>query len=460
MASCPRIIFACVGLVVAACGRSGETEPASQSVPAPIENPGVSDSIESPEPDTLPAEKFIDVAATRFVKLALAIGVHDGAFVDAYHGPIEWRDEATAAQLSIENIEDDAEALLIEVARWNADQPIHSVRGAMLEKNLRAALARLQIVQGETYSFDEETRLLYDAVVPEYDVDQFYAALAQIEELLPGDGPLHQRVAAFRNSLAIPTDKLGVVFDAAIAECRKRTLAHYDLPERERFRIEFVKDKPWNGYNHYLGDFESLIQVNTDLPIIIDRAVDLGCHEGYPGHHTWGVILERDVLKGAGWIEYAVYPLFSPLSIIAEGSANYGIELAFPGDEKINFEKEVLFPLAGLDPSKAEKLAALNLAQRKLSHARNHIARQYLNGVIDREEAVRMSMEFRLESRARAEKSIDFIETYRGYVINYNYGRDLVTDYVARHAEADGGAWAANKRLLATPLAASDIKVD
>ena len=460
MASCPRIIFACVGLVVAACGRSGETEPASQSVPAPIENSGVSDSNESPEPDTLPAEKFIDVAATRFVKLALAIGVHDGAFVDAYHGPIEWRDEATAAQLSIENIEDDAEALLIEVARWNADQPIHSVRGAMLEKNLRAALARLQIVQGETYSFDEETRLLYDAVVPEYDVDQFYAALAQIEELLPGDGPLHQRVAAFRNSLAIPTDKLGVVFDAAIAECRKRTLAHYDLPERERFRIEFVKDKPWNGYNHYLGDFESLIQVNTDLPIIIDRAVDLGCHEGYPGHHTWGVILERDVLKGAGWIEYAVYPLFSPLSIIAEGSANYGIELAFPGDEKINFEKEVLFPLAGLDPSKAEKLAALNLAQRKLSHARNHIARQYLNGVIDREEAVRMSMEFRLESRARAEKSIDFIETYRGYVINYNYGRDLVTDYVARHAEADGGAWAANKRLLATPLAASDIKVD
>ena len=453
--SCRLIIITAASGWLAACGGSDNSpvDSTGTATPPPTVTSNGTDGA------TLQNADFenLDEQAEAFVKIALAIGVHDGAFVDAYHGPAEWRDEANLAATPIHEIEDEAEALLIRVARINADTP--SIRGAMLEKNVRAALARMQIVQGENYHFNEETRLLYDAVAPEYDVNDFYAALAQIEELLPGDAPLHERVDAFRNSLAIPVDRLSDVFNAAIEECRARTLARYTLPENERFRIEFVKDKPWGGYNWYQGDYESLIQVNTDLPIIIDRAVDLGCHEGYPGHHTWNVLLERDVLKGAGWIEYSVYPLFSPLSITAEGSANFGIELAFPGDEKIKFEKDVLFPLAGLDSAKAEKLAALNNARRKLSHARNHIARLYLDGSIDREEAVRMAMEFRLESRERAEKSVDFIETYRGYVINYNLGRDLVEDFVRRRAIGDVDEWTAYETLLTTPLAASDIKV-
>ena len=97
----------------------------------------------------------------------------------------------------------------------------------------------------------------------------------------------------------------------------------------------------------------ALIQVNTDLPIYIDRAVDLAAHEGYPGHHVLNVLLEK-LYRERNWVEFCVYPLFSPQSLIAEGTANYGIEIAFPGDSQMEFEKEVLFPLAGLDPSKAD----------------------------------------------------------------------------------------------------------
>jgi hypothetical protein len=311
---------------------------------------------------------------------------------------------------------------------------------------------------GVDYTFDEETRLLYDAVAPAYDVREFHAALEEIDALLPGDAPLHERVDSFRNSLAIPEDKLQAVFDAAIAECRRRTLEHYELPEGERFQLSFVEDKPWSGYNWYQGDFESLIEVNTDFPIIIDRAVDLGCHEGYPGHHAWNVMLERDLVNDKGWIEYSLYPLFSPLSVTAEGTANYGIDLAFPGAEKIAFERDVLFPLAGLNPADADTLAKLNLARRKLSHARNHIARLYLDGEIDRDEAVRMLMEFGLQSRERANQGVDFIETYRGYVINYNLGLDLVSDYIDARTAEGVDRWVAFETLLRTPLAASDIK--
>ena len=442
-------------LFAAACGGAESEAPPVQPAASSVEQEGTN----APADDEGPiSDDVLDSAGERFVKLALAIGQHDPNFVDAYNGPAEWAEEAKANQTPLADLEAEAETLFVMLDDISAERA--TIRSSMLRKQVIAARARMRMAGGTQYPFDEETRLLYDAVAPQYDVREFHAALAEIEGLLPGDAPLHQRVDDFRNSLAIPEDKLQVVFDAAIAECRRRTLGHYTLPEGETFSLEFVKDKPWGGYNWYQGKFESLIQVNTDFPIIIDRAVDLGCHEGYPGHHTWNVMLERDLLNKKGWIEYSVYPLFSPLSITAEGSANYGIELAFPGDEKIAFERDVLFPLAGLDPEKAQSLVRLNELRRKLSHSRNHIARLYLDGDIDKEEAIRMGQEFGLQSRERAEQGIDFIETYRGYVINYNIGRDLVTGYVARNSEETGDRWGAFETLLTTPLSASDIAAD
>lgn len=441
------------GLALAACGG----DPVSpQETQAAVQATDTSAQTERNYPSEESAAS-LDAIGEAFVKLALALGEHDKAFVDAYHGPAEWSEAAKTEQRSLVDLESDARGLLISLSRTNGDAP--GIRGAMLEKLTRAALARIEMAQGREFTFNEETRLLYDAVAPDYNVADFDAALADIDALIPGDAPLSERVAAFRDSLAIPEDKLQTVFDAAIAECRKRTLERYSLPENERFQLEFVTDKPWSGYNWYQGDYESLIQVNVDFPIIIDRAVDLGCHEGYPGHHTWNVMLERDLLGEQGWIEYSVYPLFSPLSVTAEGSANYGIELAFPGEEKIAFERDVLFPLAGFDQAQAEKLDRLNEARRRLSHARNHVAREYLDGRISRDEAIDLMAKYRLESRERAEQSVRFVETYRGYVINYNLGRDLVKAYVAANVTDDKDAWAVFQHLLSTPLAASDLAV-
>ena len=69
-------------------------------------------------------------------------------------------------------------------------------------------------------------------------------------------------------------------------------------------------------------------------------------------------------MRDRGWVEFTVYPLFSPQSLIAEGTANFGIEVAFPGDERVAFEREVLFPLAGLDPARADDYYARARARR------------------------------------------------------------------------------------------------
>jgi hypothetical protein len=306
--------------------------------------------------------------------------------------------------------------------------------------------------------FDVESYALFDAVAPHYDAAHFAPILGRIEALLPGEGPLVERLERFRAQFVIPTDRLAAVFDAAMAECRTRTLAHIDLPADESFTIEYVTNQPWSGYNWYKGDYFSVIQINTDIPIYINRAVELGCHEGYPGHHTFNVLIERELVDGRGWVEFTVHPLYGPQSLISEGSANFGVKLAFPGEERLQFERDVLFPIAGIDPAQAGVYDEIVGALDELAHAENEAARLRLSGELDAEGTADWLMRTELATRARAEQRVRFIETYRSYVINYNLGEDLVAAYINERAGNDvERRWAEFERVLAEPFSPADI---
>ncbi|MCB2097549.1 MAG: hypothetical protein KDE05_07955 [Parvularculaceae bacterium] len=397
----------------------------------------------------------VDELAERFVKLGLNLGRFDKNYVDAYSGPPAWADDAQPSGLTLDDLEKEASEILdaLDILARDGATP----RETGLARNATAALTRIRMAKGAHYSFDEEARLIYGVAPPSYSLEAFDSALSDLDALAPGEGALSERVDAFRASLAIPDDKLEAVMDAAIAECRRRTIVHYDLPENERFVMRTVKDKPWSGYNWYQGDFESIIEINTDFPVTIDRAIRIGCHEGYPGHHVWNVVVDRDLRRAAGWIEFSILPLFSPQAMIGEGSANYGVELAFPDGERTTFERDVLFPLAGLDPADADRLAAIDEGLNTLAHAQNHIAREYLDGRIDREAAVELLQKYGLNSKERAGQRVDFFDTYRSYIINYTIGQDLVRAYVDARAAEGLDKWAAFEELLKSPDAAGAL---
>jgi hypothetical protein len=406
-----------------------------------------------------PAAPDMDDLAREYLYLELSMGLHDSGHVDAYFGPAELKAAAEETALTLDQILTASADLAERLAAIDTgDDEMFGMRIAGLIARLQALDTRIAINKGEFLSFDDESMALFGSAAPDNDAAHFETILQELDALLPGDAPLSKRVEDFNNQFVIPLDRLPDVFEAAMAECRKRTLLHIDLPEGESFTIEYVNDKPWSGYNWYQGNSISLIQVNTDFPIYISRAVDLGCHEGYPGHHTFNALLEKNLVNDAGWLEFSLYPLFSPQSLIAEGSGNYGIDLAFPGAERADFEKAVLFPLAGLDAETADRYYEVAALIGQLNFAGNEAARDYLNGEITREEAAEWLQTYGMMREDKSLQRTRFIDTYRSYVINYNHGKAMVADYIERDGADIDERWARFEAMLSSPMLPADLK--
>jgi len=396
--------------------------------------------------------------AIGYVHLVLAVGRHDAHFVDAYYGPGDWKMAAEAGSpRPLEALRTEAQRLMehVTTAEILAGE---AVRRDYLQGQLAAAEAHLARLQGHTFSFADEAEALYQVRPAPTSEATFEAALGRLDQVLEGPGTIQDRYQQARERVLVPTERVDAVFQAAIAEARKRTRRHATLPTADHFRVEYVTGKSWSAYNWYQGGGHSVIQVNLDLPIAIDRALDLAAHEGYPGHHVYNALLEqrfaRPAPEGLGWVEFTVYPLFSPQSLIAEGTANFGIEVAFPGPERLAFERDVLFPLAGLDPAEAQRWARVQAELKVLAFADNEAARGYLDGSLDRAAAEAFLVRYSLRTEAQAAQRLRFIDTYRSYVINYNLGEQLVRNWV----EGQGGTaadpqrrWAVFLDLISSP---------
>lgn len=403
----------------------------------------------------------LDALAIQYVRLGLAIGQYDSDFVDAYYGPDSLKPTAPASltfpkdsflteisnlNATLNSFESRTDDTLVNRARW-------------INAQLKAFERRVKLFGGDSASFEVECKELFGVTPPVYDSVHFKKIVQTLHNILPGKGSINIRFQKLANQFIIPPTKLDTVIKAAIAESRRRTQQYFQLPDTESFNLEFVTNKPWGGYNWYKGNYKSLIQINTDLNILIDDVIDVGSHESYPGHHVYNMLLEKNLYREKGWVEISLYPLFSPQSFIAEGSANYGIALAFPGEEKVRFAREVLLPLAGVDTAGIHRyFKALELTEQ-LNYVMNEVARGILNKTMSNAKATYWLKNFYLMDDDKAKKSISFIRKNRSYVINYNYGKDLVHAYVQRKgANNREKQWEAFGWLLGNPVLATTLE--
>ena len=237
-------------------------------------------------------------------------------------------------------------------------------RKGYLTKQVEAMLTTARRLAGEELPYREEVRLLFDIEPVATPEGVYDAAIADLETLLPGDGPIAERLIAWRQSYAIPPETARRLVDIILPELRARTQEFVDLPEGESIEIRMVQDQPWSGYNWYLGNGRSRVDLNTDLPIYAYRLTDLLAHEGYPGHHTEHALKER-LYTEQGLGEHALQLINTPECVISEGIATLAEKMLFDPNELVRFRRERVYPAAGISGD-TEREVAIGTALRIL----------------------------------------------------------------------------------------------
>ena len=379
-----------------------------------------------------------DRRVREYVRLAVALGERDPDSMDFYYGPPEWVAGIRKNPPSLEEIRRGARNLADDL---KDDRYPRAVR---LATQTRALAARAEELLGSKETFEQEASVYFGLAIPDFDAERLKERRAQLDRLLSGRGSLAARYEEFDRQFLVPSDRLAAVMARAIHGCREQTRPHLRLPAGESVTVEYVHDKPWSAFSHYQGNFRSVIQVNADLALTVDRVLQLACHEGYPGHHAYTVIQDIQFVRDGHWPEWTVQPAFSPQSLVSEALATYASDVAFPEPERLRFERDVLFPLAGLDPKDAERYDRVERLVEELHSAEPAIARDYLDGKLEWARAAAALEEQVL--MAHPEETLKYIGEYRSYMITYTLGRDLAAKLVH--------GWPQFEQLMTDPNAA------
>jgi hypothetical protein len=394
----------------------------------------------------------MDEIGRNYLALALHLDRHFEGFVDAYFGPEEIKEAVQAGEpRPLAALADDAQQLqaAIEAAGYDAQ------RTEFLGKQVRAMAAVVRNLAGDRLPFMEEVELYFDIRPEMADEAIFEEAHAELDRLLPGEGALAERLKAWKKGMELETERVLPVFELALKETRRRTSALFDLPEGENLTLELVSDQPWSAYNWYLGNYQSRVELNTDLPLRADSAIPLQAHEAYPGHHTEHTLKEQILYHGEGRGEHAVQLLLAPECVLSEGIANSGREMIFDDQELAAFLGQDLYPLAGLPDVDVERQLGLARASRGLRWVSANAALLLHREGRSAEEVKSYVMRYGLSTPKEAEQTLRFLENplFRSYIFNYSTGKDLLAPLL-EGADAAENYW----RLLTEPFTPAQVE--
>ncbi len=321
-------------------------------------------------------------------------------------------------------------ALDVAPATGPGSEPGDARRRRWLRAQAVGLLTTARRLAGEPIGYAEEVESCYGVRPRPVPEEELLEAHRLLEEALPGSGPLGERLIAWRESHAIATDVLPGAIGSLADDLRERTERLFGLPEGEHVEFELVTDKPWSGFNTYLGGLRSRVSVNTDLPVLSTSLAHLVAHEAYPGHHTEHCRKEVSLVRSRHWLEETIFLVGTPQCLIAEGLADLGLEVVLgPRPEAVVAEH--LRPL-GIRYD-AEVIAAVSEASEALGAVRANAAwRLHAEGA-DPETVVGEVARWGLLPRARASKAVEFLlhPTWRAYVTCYVDGLRLCRRFVA-----------------------------
>lgn len=390
-------------------------------------------------------------AVQSYLRLSLALGEHDVDSLDYYAGPPQLVAAVHAQTTTLEAMHAQAEQLDTQLATLCSQGRMAVERCTQLRAQVQADAARARMLEGKFLPFEAESRALFDVVAPTDTAAQAAArehARASIAQLLGQPHADAEQLARAIDHLEatqiVPNNKVPVVMQRALAVCRAATLEHIALPAEEHVDVAYVVHQPWSAYSRYLGHAHSRIELNVDFPLTVDRILELACHEGYPGHHVYNLMHDRLLVPTRP--ELAVQPTFSPLSFVSEAAASYAPELAMPPARRRQVEREVLDPLAGVDPRETGRVLQLQALLQRLDTAEPTLARQYIDGQLEFARAIAALQQEVLMPHGEA--LLLYLNEYRSYMLAYTYGNDRMRAWMQRDGTSADAEWRRYQLLL------------
>ncbi len=375
-----------------------------------------------------PAPTPLDDGARTYLELVAQLTRQDArsASGDSASAPSPSPDHNATPALSFADIATRARAAAAALAALPSD--LDQGRRDWLVAHLTAVGTRAAMKAGTRLTLHDELSGLFGIAqvpVPAPPGGTLDATRADLIRLLTGSGSPSARLDAFDREVLIPSERMPQVFDRALEECRARTRQRLPLPEAESVSVAYVRGEPWSAFSTYLGVGLSRIDVNLSFPLTVDRALELACHEGYPGHHVINLLRDRRARSGRPELE--AIPLFSPESFASEAAATTAATLVFTDAERLAFERDVLFPLAGLRPELAERHHTVARQIDRLAPAIEEGLVRYLTGEFDYVETL-----WTLQDQAlmhHPEATLGFVNEYRSFALAYTWatGRAAVT---------------------------------
>lgn len=354
-----------------------------------------------------------------YVTLAWRLEKYSEGFVDAYCGPPSIKNTvAKEEKLPLDTLSEDADHLIDTIP--SEDIP----RKIFLEKQMRGIKTTIEVLQGADIDFVSQVEKFFD-ITPQKVPDDQLESNKQVLSNIFKTTDLITAVKEWRSQKEIEGKLLTQCIDLLFTECRNRTKKILDLPEDEEANFVLVKNKPWGGYNWYLGEYRSKIEINTDVPINITGLPSLVSHEAYPGHHTEHSIKEKVLYCNKGYTEASIFVYNTPECIISEGIATAGFDMIFTKKEAFSFLKNHLN--VNID---VEKDIAVSEALTKLSASSGNAALLLHQENAEPEQVIQYLQNMGLSSKKRAEKQLEFMThpLFKVYVFNYYMGKKLISN--------------------------------
>jgi hypothetical protein len=398
-----------------------------------------------------------DALVRDYLLLGLRFDRIESGYVDAFTG-----DPALRQTVLAEPAPDPAD-LVRQARRLSAALPDVPYRNGFDQQRAEYVGAHLRALEcagrkfaGEDIGFVDEVHAYFDVRISKGDPETYRQAHARLDELLGGEGPLTDRMEAHRTAEEIPPGRLAECIEAFSSALRDRVRADYPLPDAETVEYQVVRDKPWSGFNYYLGDYRSTVAVNADLKQLMSNLPRLVAHESYPGHHTEHCRKEAGLVNRKGQTEQTIFLVNTPQCLMAEGLADLALYAAIgPGWGRWAAE---IYADLGLrfDDQRAE---AVSEASAALAGVRQDAALMLHDEHRDADEVADFLRRWLLVNDVRARQMLRFLSSplWRAYTSTYVEGYRLLRGWLDDRP-AETSLVERFGRLLDEPLIPSTIQ--